>query len=158
MRATLILVAFVFAWAALYQGILALGTPPVRDDELVTVSGRLRHVDTPVMRNRLVDQLVLQVETAPARLVMIPATTAALPLEEARALVGQDITVVAAGLRPRNRWVYDLKTATAHLVRLDEQRARDAAARAANIRWMLGLALIAALLVWRALKARPTAD
>lgn len=158
MRAPLILVGFVLVWAALYQGILALGAPPVRDDELVTVSGLVRHVDTPVMRNRQVAQVVLQVETAPARLVTIPAPLAALSLEQARALVGQSIIVVTAGLRPRNRWVYDLRTADAHLVKLDEQRARDAAARRRQILLMSALGTAAALVFWLAFIAQAPAN
>ena len=140
----LIIVGAVCAWVSLYQGIVAFGSPAVREDELVTVTGLVRHVETPVMRNRQVPQLVLQIEVAPTRMEVVPVPMAALPIETARTLIGETVTIIVARLRPRNRWAYDVKTATRQLVTLAEQRAHDAARRMSHLRWMIGMGMIAA--------------
>jgi hypothetical protein len=155
-RGFLLIAAFVAAWTSLYNGIVAFGAPPVRDDELETVGGLVRHVDTPLMRNRLVDQVVLEVETAPARIIKIPLAVAYLDKFDPRTLSGKSIRAAIASKRARNRWIYDLAVTPdgPHLVRLADARAYDTAQRSSRLNWMLVLGALSALMFWSALRRR----
>lgn len=158
MRGFLIIAGFICAWVTLYNGIVAFGAPPVRDDELVTMSGIVRHIDTPLARNRLVEQFVIELEVPPVRLVKIPVPTAFLPLDAARSLVGRTVTITVAGKRSRNRWLYALTRDDdgREIIRLNATRAHDAALRASHVRWMLAMGAVAGVIFMLALYRRPS--
>lgn len=129
MPAVLVLIAAMFTWAALYQGFVGYVVAPPRAGELATVSGILRHVDTPVTRNRFVPAIELQIEAADLRLHRIPARAETLALAEARSLVGAPVSATSAQGRPRNRWLYALSASGRTIVALADETARDEAAR-----------------------------
>ena len=138
MAAVLVLLGTLFTWIALYQGILAYAVAPPSEADLVTITGTVSHVDTPVTRNRFVPASELQIAVGPVRVVRVAVRQETMDVEALRLLQGKPIEVRFAANRPRNRWVYQLISEGRTLVPLATEQARDAAAHASSVRWMLG--------------------
>ena len=138
MAALLVLLATLFTWIALYQGILAYAVAPPTEADFAAISGTVHYVDTPVTRNRSVPSNELQIAVGAVRIVRVAVRQETMSLEALRQLQGKPVEVRIAANRPRNRWVYELISEGRTLVPLATEQARDAAAHASSIRWMLG--------------------
>ena len=152
MAGFLVLLATACIWISLYQGILAYAVAPPTEADFATITGIVSHVDTPVTRNRFVPSTELQIAVGPVRIVRVAVRQETLNTEALQQLQGQPIEVRFAANRPRNRWVYELTSQGRTLVPLATEQARDAAAHASSIRWMLGtggLSLALLLAAWR---------
>ena len=157
MAALLVLLATLFTWIALYQGILAYAVTPPTERDFATIAGIVHHVDTPVTRNRFVASTELQITVGPVRIVRVAVREATMSTDALRQLQGKPVEVRIAANRPRNRWVYEIKSEDRTLVSLATEQARDASAHASSLRWMfgsgaLGLAFLAA--AWRVRRRR----
>ena len=138
MAGFLVLLATACIWISLYQGILAYAVAPPSEADLVTITGTVSHVDTPVTRNRFVPASELQIAVGPVKIVRVAVRQETISVEALRLLQGKPIEVRFAANRPRNRWVYQLISEGRTLVPLATEQARDAAAHASSVRWMLG--------------------
>jgi hypothetical protein len=154
MPALLFLVGALFTWVALYQGILAIAVGPPPDRELMSISGRIDHVDTPWTRNRFVEATHVKIEVAPVRYVTVAVRQETLATATLKALEGSSVVVRFAGGRPRNRWVYEMACEGKPLISLDAERLRDVTAQRRSVRLMLLNGAVAVALMGCAIAAK----